>query len=258
MKDAKCVSTGFLTIQGGCYAAFLFLDMTGGSIRLSTGIKFSIILFCFLYALLRRGGNGIRDLFLVRSALFFTLVSDFIILFLPAEAYIFGVGSFLIVQQLYGIRLRGIDNLRRGIPEKNGFLGSFLLRLTTELVITLIVLLGLFIAEVRADSLLFTSVLYFVCLVHNVVTAIRLANLKPRVISDIIFAVGLVLFLLCDINVGLFNLSGFIPFTGKTAELIYRMATILMWTFYAPSQVMIVLSADRYPSKITKNCKKIM
>ncbi len=240
----------FLTIQGGCYAAFLFLDLRGDGISLSTGIKFSIILFCFLYALFGREGNGARDLLLVRSALFFTLVSDFIILFLPTEAYIFGVGSFLIVQQLYGIRLKASDNLRRGLPEKTGFLASFFHRLTTELVFALIILLGLFFTEVRPDNLLIASVFYFVCLVHNVLTAVRLAALKPRVVSNTIFAAGLVLFLLCDINVGLFNLSGFIPFTGKTAELIYRMATILMWTFYAPSQVLIALSADRYPSII--------
>lgn len=248
----------FLLIQGGCYAAFLFLDLWGDGISLSTGIKFSIILFCFLYALPGREGNGARDLLLVRSALFFTLVSDFIILFLPSEAYIFGVGSFLIVQQLYGIRLKGSDNLRRGLQEKDGFLASFLLRLTTELMIALIILLGLFFAEVRPDSLLIASVFYFVCLVHNVIMAIRLATLKPRVVSNTIFAVGMVLFLLCDINVGLFNLSGFLPFTGNTAELLYRMATILMWTFYAPSQVLIALSADRYSSIITKKYKKIM
>jgi len=58
-----------------------------------------------------------------------------------------------------------------------------------------------------------------------------------------LFAWGMVLFLLCDINVGIFNLSGFIN-VGPVYEVLYGISSISMWLFYAPSQVLIVLSGD--------------
>jgi hypothetical protein len=67
--------------------------------------------------------------------------------------------------------------------------------------------------------------------------------------SDSIFAAGLVLFLLCDINVGLFNLSGFVSVTGRVVEILYSLSSILMWTFYAPSQVLIAISSDNFRQK---------
>jgi hypothetical protein len=57
------------------------------------------------------------------------------------------------------------------------------------------------------------------------------------------FTAGMVLFLLCDINVGLFNLSDFLTVTS-TYEIIYELSAVLMWTFYAPSQVLLALSGD--------------
>ncbi len=248
----------FLLIQGGCYAAFLFLDLKGDRIGLSTGIKLSLIFFCFLYTLWMREARGARDLFLIRAALFFTLLSDVIILLLPAKAYIYGVGSFLIVQQLYGIRIKCCDNRRRGLQESTGLLRSWMLRLAGEVFTTFLILTGLLLTGVRPDILLLASAVYFISLVFNVISAIRLAFSKPHELGSGIFATGLFLFLLCDINVGLFNLSGYLTLTGKAAELIYRMSSILMWTFYAPSQVLLALSAGKAPSFITKKSKKFM
>lgn len=256
MKD-KALNI-FLIIQGGCYAAFLFLDLKGDHISISTGIKLSIILLCFLYTLWMREGESTRDMLLLRVALFFTFLSDFIILLLPAKAYIYGVGSFLIVQQLYGIRLKCGDNRRRGLPEPRGLFSYWLLRLASELFAALLILLGLYLADVSPDGLLIASTVYFISLVFNVIGSIRLALRKPSRVNHRIFAAGLLLFLLCDINVGLFNLSGYISLSGKAGELIYRLSSILMWTFYAPSQVLIAVSGERTPSILTKKLKKIM
>jgi hypothetical protein len=69
----------------------------------------------------------------------------------------------------------------------------------------------------------------------------------------------MVLFLLCDINVGLFNLSDFIT-PSPAYNIIYSISSILMWTFYAPSQVLIALSVEN-EKKVQKNkkilCKKL-
>lgn len=252
------IRLGFLAVQLGCYVAFLFLDLKGDRISLSTGIKFGVILLCFAYTILTREGNGSRDLSLVRFALFFTLVSDFIILLLPEEAYLAGILTFIIVQQLYGIRLKGSDNHSRGLPESRGAYTSLLLRLGIQLITAASILLLLSLVGVSMDRLLIASVFYFVCLVHNVVNSIRIAVRRPFTTSNALFATGLVLFLLCDINVGLFNMAAFIPYSGEWVQLVYRFATILMWTFYAPSQVLITLSAAKYPLKLTKKYKKFM
>ena len=51
-----------------------------------------------------------------------------------------------------------------------------------------------------------------------------------------LFFAGLCVFLCCDICVGLHNISAELP------EWLRRAADIGMWTFYLPSQVMLVLS----------------
>jgi hypothetical protein len=58
----------------------------------------------------------------------------------------------------------------------------------------------------------------------------------------------MVLFLLCDINVGIFNLSGFIALPERIYQMMYSVSSILMWTFYAPSQVLIALSTKNVAS----------
>ena len=239
----------FLGIQLILYIAFLYLDIKGDSIALSSVIKFSVIILCLCYVIFKREDNGGRDLSLVRAALFFTLVSDFIILFLPADYYILGVISFVIVQQLYGIRLKGSGNRSKGIPEKEGFLSSLLLRAALQFAIAIIIFILLGWLGVIRDGLLTVTVIYFVGLVYNVIHAIHAAWHLPKDKNKIIFAVGLVMFLLCDINVGLFNLSGFITITGRTSEILVSLASILMWTFYAPSQVLIAISSDQLRHK---------
>ena len=56
-----------------------------------------------------------------------------------------------------------------------------------------------------------------------------------------LFALGLTLFVGCDVCVGIFNLPGLLP------DALYQFSRIGMWLFYLPSQVLIALSA--YPRK---------
>ncbi len=238
--------TIFLAVQGILYVVFLALDFTGSYAVLSNGIKFTVIILCLLYTLSVKKGKGAGDISLVRFALFFTLLSDYIILFLDTGLYLYGVFSFVIVQQLYGFRLKGMENCRQGLARWQGAMRAWLLQAGTELAAAAVIILLFKAMGVSLNVLLMVTVFYFVSLVHNVVYAVLYAVRKPRPQSIIIFAAGLVLFLLCDIHVGIYNLSDFILFTGKTAELLYRLASLLMWTFYAPSQVLIAVSADRF------------
>jgi hypothetical protein len=92
------------------------------------------------------------------------------------------------------------------------------------------------------DLLLFISIFYFICILSNVITASYLAFRDIKTKATMLYAIGMILFLLCDINVGLFNLSGFISMPRELYSVIYSLSSILMWAFYAPAQVLIVLS----------------
>lgn len=52
-----------------------------------------------------------------------------------------------------------------------------------------------------------------------------------------LFAIGLVLFILCDLCVGAYNLALYFDYTLNFAQ-------VGMWFFYLPSQVLIVLSQE--------------
>ncbi len=243
----------FLLLQAGLYLAFLFLDLTGGSAAASAGIKYTVIILCFCYALLY--GNAGKSIFLSRKAackarrlllshslllqagLFFTLISDLFILLL--DQYFYGVLTFLVVQQIYGIRLL----LIREELERKNLLFLFLKRLLLQLAVSVFLCAGLAGAGVAMEGLLATSVFYFISILTNTVSAIRMACRNHRRYNNLLYAAGMLLFLLCDLNVGLFNLSGFITMPQQVYSVIYAVSGILMWFFYAPSQVLIALSS---------------
>jgi hypothetical protein len=278
----------FLLLQAILYIAFLFLDLTGRSTAISAGIKYTMILLCFCYALfygsagksivfiMRMVHEGHRSLFNLRviregylsifllAGLFFTLVSDLFILLL--DQYFYGVLTFLIVQQFYAFRLLVIrEELDREESQENTrsqgryLLFLFLKRLLLQLSISAVICFGLTGAGVAMEDLLIASVLYFICILTNTASAVRVAFFSRKRYhvaghdtihlyacagdNNQLYAAGMILFLLCDINVGLFNLSGFIAMPQELYSLVYEISGILMWTFYAPSQVLIALSS---------------
>ncbi len=58
----------------------------------------------------------------------------------------------------------------------------------------------------------------------------------------LIFSLGLILFVCCDICVGFNNLAAYLPVDGL--EGVLKFAAVGMWAFYLPSQVMISLSGN--------------
>lgn len=192
----------FPLLAGVLWAAFLFLDLTG--LADSTWVKFAAICLCCLTAL---PGAGTADGRLVAAALCFTVGADWFLL-VRNDNYELGIGLFIIVQLLYACRLyrlRGKRLCRWGL----------ILRL-------LVLFLALLSA---APALLALPFVYFSNLLINTFEAFAL--------NRRVFAVGLLLFVCCDICVGAYNL-GLLPaltFPG-------------MWFFYLPSQVLIVLSRE--------------
>ncbi len=239
----------FLLLQTILYVAFLTLDITGGSIRLSVGIKYLIIILCFCYVLLKKGACKSIVFCLLRAGLFFTLISDLFILIL--DYYFYGVLAFILVQQLYSLRL---IILRYKLIDKSDRSILYGKRVVTQVGIAALVCLGLWLTGITLEGLLVASVFYFISILFNTIGAIRLAHSNRKDRGILLYAVGMVLFLLCDINVGLFNLTGFITMPEEIYLVIYSFSSILMWTFYAPSQVLIALSCSY--NHITKEQSK--
>lgn len=200
MKQTRAAAA-FLALEGTVYAAFLALDLTGRGGH-TIWLKYGGILLCLLYALLRRGDR------LLPAALALTAAADWFLL-VRGDHFALGVAIFLAVQSLYLLRLR-----RAGAP------AALPLRAGLALLLALLVWhLGL------ATPLNLLVCLYFSQLLAN-------AGLAWTVPGGRRFALGLTLFVGCDVCVGLFNLGLLLP-----------LSSVGMWLFYLPSQVLIALSA---------------
>lgn len=241
----------FVLLQTILYVSFLILDIAGNHITLSNHIKIIVIILCFCYALFLGKGANKGIIFCLKLGLFFTVISDLFILML--DIYICGVLTFIIVQQLYGIRIllyeEGVDGKERDVlinkQGRKSFLSKLTHRVILQLIVSAMIYLILYWIGSNLDFLLIISVFYFVCIVSNTISAISLAIHNPFNKNNLLFAVGMGLFLLCDINVGIFNMSGFLSLQSNLYGILYSASSILMWTFYAPSQVLISLSTSK-------------
>ena len=143
------------------------------------------------------------------------VAADFFLLVLDAW-YALGVALFCGVQGLYLARLRTMG-AGLWLPLRLGLTAAALLAAA---------LLGL-LTPLNALALV-----YFPELVCNAAAALSLGR-RGRM-----FALGLLLFVGCDVCVGLHNLVG-------TPVPLSAFAQVGMWLFYLPSQVLIVLSIPK-------------
>ena len=171
----------FLGAEAALYAGFLALDLAGTGGGWSLALKYSGIALCLLSALLRAGDREGR---LVCAALALTLSADFFLLVLDAW-YALGVALFCGVQGLYLARLRAMG-AGLWLPLRLGLTAAALLAAA---------LLGL-LTPLNALALV-----YFPELVCNAAAALSLGR-RGRM-----FGLGLLLFVGCDVCVGLHNLA---------------------------------------------------
>lgn len=200
----------FLALEGVLYAAFLTLDLAGRG-GMSVPVKYAGVLLCLLFALLCAAWGGDR---LVPLALALTAGADWFLL-VRNDRYAAGIALFLCVQTAYYLRLR-----------RMGADGGWFLRA----LLALLAGLGLYALHMASPVNLLAG-LYFSQLVSNTVLAWTVKGRPGR-----LFAVGLTLFVGCDLCVGLFNLHPPDP-------ALYCLVSVGMWFFYLPSQVLITLSA---------------
>lgn len=200
----------FLGIESILYLTFLILDLSGrGGDTLWP--KYTGILLCLAFAFFCSLHGGDR---IIPPALFFTAGADWFLL-VRNDHLLLGVALFLCVQGLYFLRLHQAGGSRK------------------FLWLRLVLAAGFTLAPVlipgMATPLNLLAMLYFSQLLSNTILAWTLPAMRT-------FALGLTLFVGCDICVGLFN-----AFTLPPA--LFSIVSVGMWFFYLPSQVLIALSA---------------
>lgn len=254
----------FPVLAGLLWLTFLTLDLTGWGD--STWVKFAAICLCCATALT---GMKTTDGKLVALALCLTVGADWFLLVRKGAFktdQMLGIGLFIVVQLLYARRLSLWWGGKR--PRWARILRRLSLLSLLPVLLSLLMLLSIFFAIISggiglrwgttarpSPSLPFDPytlvvlsppLFYFLTLCLNAVEAYVLSHpLKERWHDEAaagkvrpIFAVGLILFICCDICVGLWNLYPPPP------RLLREFAQVGMWFFYLPSQVLIVLSQE--------------
>ena len=211
-----------LLVELFLYTLFLYFDFNDINIEISNWLKYVGIIICFLTSLIPIfSKNSAKSQYFIPFSLFFTLVSDYFLLInTDKNLYIFGVVIFIIVQLSYFIY---IETLKKN---KTSFLISLIFRIILSSILIIV------LSIIRFDLLSIVSACYFVELLMNFITSLSLIKINK---FFLIFSIGLLLFIGCDISVGLTNLD---LFEGHIKNLVSN----LMWIFYLPSQVLISFS----------------
>lgn len=166
-----------------------------------------MLYFCLTYG--RENANRHENL--IALALYITLVADLFLTYLGRDYAIPGVLCFCLVETVYAFYLKS--------P-----LRSVILRA--------VIFVLLFAAAILTKNLSVRNTLALInisILAINVFDAWEAKHMKPM----ILFRIGITLFFLCDLCVGLSDLLGGV-FGSVTGSMI--------WVFYIPSQVLIALS----------------
>lgn len=186
------------------------------------GCYLAIVLVA-LFALVTLWGE--RDGHIIRLGIGFTLVADYFLV-IAANSELEGVISFIAVQACY-FAYTLVRETRTKVRYVNIASRIFIV---VGLTITAFLVLG-----EDTDALAIASVIYYGNLVANAVFAFLLGK------RDRIFAIGLVLFGMCDIWIGLEVLfSSYLD--SNLMDFVYNANCNLPWVFYQPSQTLIALN----------------
>ena len=246
MKNKKSIliylTVFYALIELLIYVSFMTGDITGNlKITTITLIKYISVLLCILYSTVVFILYREKDSLILIAAFCFTGISDYFLLF--TDSFTFGMFSFSIAQLIYLLRLWYQDY-------NEGKSAVIFYRLILNFIIWIGVLFILKLLGITngntelADRLLLAvASFYFATILHNVIRSfIHVNNYKSS--KSLIFAIGMLLFILCDINVGIYNMEGFVVINQEVFDKIYNFSEIAMWMFYLPAQVCIALSGS--------------
>ena len=189
-KLRNWITVLFILLMLTIYASFIFSEI---KLRSESAISGNHSLLLFTFAIFENR----KDAWFLRAALFFTVISDWFLVIKQSD-YLLALITFTIAQFFYAIRLWEND----GSVNRNK---KHILMRSMVLIIMELGFLFLFkILKIKYDSLIFMGVMYFTFLLMNVL----LAFMQLR--KNILFPIGMTLFLCCDVLVGLSNLQNYI------------------------------------------------
>ncbi|WP_164880693.1 lysoplasmalogenase family protein [Clostridium manihotivorum] len=187
---------------------------------------------CFILTLLiGTKGYDNADRNLLQLAFFFTSIADFFLII--KNYYTLGVLFFILVQVTYIIR-----------HSRKKFFNSKYIMVDILVFAALITTAILFKPDCIDNSLYIIALIYGYFLLNSLIIAwSTLSKEFYKKVSSFMIAIGMTLFFLCDINVGLYQFL-VLCYDTPSLEIIY----FLVWFFYLPSQLLLSLSG--YKEKI--------
>lgn len=223
-KDGKFyVFALFVLAEAAIYITFIVYDFAydNGLIY----VKYAGILICLVFAAIGIYFYG-KDAIIVTCALIFTAISDLFILVMQKYMEV-GLCTFIVTQLIHFARIYLTNGKKPYIS-----LGVRAVAMAIPFIV-----LGT-LGQLNS-ALVVLCCIYFPQLVINTAESALLIKINKKYIM---YFIGLVLFLLCDICVGLFNLDNV---GAAIPPNITRFARLAIWIFYLPAQVLIVLSERR-------------
>lgn len=186
---------------------------------MSVYVKFIYIVICFLISVLYKSGISKRDLLLLRLALFFTALADYFMLITDNNRA--GVYIFILVQLLY-IKRYGEINIKK-----------------TAIAIAGITLFYQYFLEI--DLLIGGSFIYAFLFLKSMKSAVRACGFDKFPYPNSFFIlIGMFLLFICDTSVALYNIL-YMAWNIDSSGLYF-----LIWFFYIPSQMLILLSGKDF------------
>lgn len=221
------------------YLSFLSIDFKiinlSSSIdndKLNDILKYLSILLCFILSL-SIGNDKIstHDRRFLQLGLFFTSIADLCLVILDRPTP--GIILFCIVQMCYIIRFNLSNN--------RYYLGNLLMLLILLIILKLIVKsIGFNIRPIFIIALFYAT-----CIFTSTFTA--MISIKNYQFPNNLFIIaGMLLFVLCDTNVALYNVS--LEIYTYNLKGITNICGSLIWFFYLPSQLFLSFSGFKYKS----------
>lgn len=236
-------AAGFIFVCFECIMFYLIhfeRSQSGFSLHYATII--AATLFSWLVLIIevftaREAGENIKEILLsksngnlIRIAMLFTLVADYFLVAMEKANNLAGVTVFIGTQVFIFLHIIAIDRNSRWRA------ANVITRIA--LCVILIIAVGLILGR-DTDPLSIISVIYYSNLLANAIFAHRTGR------GGIMLTIGLILFALCDINVGLSGLESIYGGGFPEGSLLYKIRNSdvdLIWLFYIPSQTLIPLS----------------
>ena len=212
----------FIVVGIVLYILFLLEDFGDYDLGDNVWIKYSIIIIAFVYTLVSiafaTNKKEFRDDIILSLALLFTLLSDYFLLVLD-DYYEIGMITFIVAQLLHALRI-----------ERNKI--HTIISVAIRVMIPVIGI-AVFAGIGELELIYALALIYGTQLLMNFFENMALCFIsKKNKLKYILLAVGFALFIGCDVCVGLMNIG---EYGG----------VLLMWLFYAPSQILIALSSNK-------------